>query len=161
MKYALSVCRRMGFLFIFLFLHHSSFTQKNTAMTYLDHIAHYANNLEVSTAFYGDILGLQSIPEPFQDGKHTWFQIGAQSQLHLIAGADSGMVYNKNNHLCFTLTQFDSFIEKLTMHHIEFENWVGEKHAITTRPDGIHQIWFKDPDGYWIEVNDAYDHQPY
>ena len=22
------------------------------------------------------------------------------------------------------------------------------------RPDGVHQLYFQDPDGYWIEVND-------
>jgi lactoylglutathione lyase len=31
----------------------------------------------------------------------------------------------------------------------------GEKMAITNRVDGVKQIYFKDPDGYWIEINDA------
>jgi len=26
---------------------------------------------------------------------------------------------------------------------------------VTTRPDGVHQIWFQDPDGYWLEINDV------
>ena len=24
-----------------------------------------------------------------------------------------------------------------------------------TRSDGVRQIFFRDPDGYWIEINDA------
>jgi lactoylglutathione lyase len=49
------------------------------------------------------------------------------------------------------------FIEKLKANKIEFENWPGEKGAVTTRVDGVKQIYFKDPDGYWIEINDAKD----
>jgi len=26
--------------------------------------------------------------------------------------------------------------------------------VVQLRPDGIQQIYFQDPDGYWIEVND-------
>lgn len=125
-------------------------------MTYLDHIAIYVHNLETSVAFYAGILGLQSIPEPFHDGKHAWFQIGSQSQLHLIEGAGQHQKHDKNNHFCFTLAEFYPFIEKLSAANIVYENWLGEKNAVTTRADGIHQVWFQDPDGYWIEVNDTY-----
>ena len=38
---------------------------------------------------------------------------------------------------------------------IAYENWAGEKSAVTKRVDGVQQIYFQDPDGYWIEVNDA------
>ncbi len=27
--------------------------------------------------------------------------------------------------------------------------------SITTRVDNVKQIWLQDPDGYWIEINDA------
>ena len=26
---------------------------------------------------------------------------------------------------------------------------------ITSRVDGVQQVWVNDPDGYWIEVNNA------
>ena len=26
---------------------------------------------------------------------------------------------------------------------------------ITTRPDGVKQLYVQDPDGYWIEINDS------
>jgi lactoylglutathione lyase len=38
---------------------------------------------------------------------------------------------------------------------VEYENWAGEKNAVTNRVDGVKQIYFRDPDGYWIEINDA------
>ena len=39
----------------------------------LNHIAVYVMDLKISTAFYKDIIGLDTIPEPFHDGRHTWF----------------------------------------------------------------------------------------
>ncbi|MBL7698466.1 MAG: VOC family protein, partial [Chitinophagaceae bacterium] len=53
----------------------------------LNHIALYVKNLQVSTAFYSDVVGIDTIPEPFHDGKHTWYGISANSHLHLIQGA--------------------------------------------------------------------------
>jgi catechol-2,3-dioxygenase len=41
----------------------------------LDHIAIYVTDLKKSSAFYRDVLGLDSLPEPFRDGKHAWFAI--------------------------------------------------------------------------------------
>jgi lactoylglutathione lyase len=43
----------------------------------------------------------------------------------------------------------------LEKNKIEYENWAGQKMTVTTRVDGVKQIYFKDPDGYWIEINDA------
>lgn len=40
---------------------------------------------------------------------------------------------------------------------IEFEDWAGTRKAVTLRVDGIKQVYFKDPDGHWLEVND--DHK--
>lgn len=37
----------------------------------LNHIAVYVVDLKVSTAFYKDVIGLDTIPEPFHDGRHT------------------------------------------------------------------------------------------
>ena len=121
----------------------------------LNHVAVYVVNLQVSTAFYQDIIGLDTIPEPFHDGKHTWFSIGPQSHLHIISGAAIPDIHNKNTHLCFSVASVDDFITTLNKNNIEYENWAGQKKSITNRVDGVKQIWFKDPDGYWIEINDA------
>lgn len=123
----------------------------------LNHIAVYIYDLKKSTDFYTDIIGLTIIPEPFHDGKHTWFKIGEHSQLHLIQGAASVTEHDKNSHLCFSVPSMESFIAVLTKNKIWFGNWPGEANAVTTRPDGVKQIYFKDPDGYWIEINnDSY-----
>jgi lactoylglutathione lyase len=121
----------------------------------LNHIAVYVVDLQVSTKFYRDVVGLDTIPEPFHDNRHTWFDIGPKSHLHIISGAAAATSHDKNGHLCFSVESVDQFVKNLEKHKVAFENWPGEVGKVTTRVDGVHQIYFKDPDGYWIEINDA------
>ncbi len=121
----------------------------------LNHIALYVVDLKTSTHFYQDIIGLDTIPEPFHDGRHTWFSIGPKSHLHLIQGATNKTEHIKNTHICFSIFSVDAFAETLKKNNVEFENLAGEKNAVTIRVDGVKQIYFKDPDGYWVEINDA------
>ncbi len=121
---------------------------------HLNHIAMYVNDLKKSTTFYENILRLKQIPEPFHDGKHTWFTIGAAGSLHLIQGAPANITRDKNDHLCFSVKSIDEFIANLNQHQIEYTNWPGTEKAPTVRVDGVKQIYFVDPDGHWIEIND-------
>jgi len=121
----------------------------------LNHIAIYVVNLKASTDFYKNIIGLDMIPEPFHDGKHVWFSVGPKSHLHVIEGATAVSAHEKHNHLCFSVPSIESFIAILKKNNIEYENFDGQKETITTRPDGVKQIYFTDPDGFWIEINDA------
>src|SRR5918993_785109 len=121
----------------------------------LNHIAMYVVDLKKSTDFYTNIVQLDTIPEPFHDGKHTWFSIGPLSHLHLIQGAAGYTDHEKNSHLCFTVPSVPDFIKVLEKNKVEYENWAGEKFKVTKRVDSVYQIYFKDPDGYWLEINDA------
>lgn len=125
----------------------------------LNHIAVHVYDLEKSTAFYERVLNLKKIPEPFKDGLHTWFTLNEAGQLHLIQGAGKDIARNKNNHLCFSVNSVDAFIKILDHHEIPYSNWPGQSQTVTVRVDGIKQIYFQDPDGYWIEIND--DHKPH
>lgn len=139
---------------VFLFLFTMTASAQTTKAS-LNHIAIYVVDLKSSTSFYQDIIGLDTIPEPFHDGRHTWFSIGVKSHLHLIQGAKEKTAHEKNNHLCFTVPSVQDFIKRLEKNKVEYENWAGEKNTVTNRVDGVKQIYFKDPDGYWIEINDA------
>ena len=121
----------------------------------LNHIALYVVDLKKSTEFYQHLVQLDTIPEPFHDGRHTWFSIGPLSHLHLIQGAKEYAIHDKNSHLCFTVSSVPDYIKNLERNQIEYENWAGQKMQVTKRVDGVYQIYFKDPDGYWIEINDA------
>jgi lactoylglutathione lyase len=140
------------------FLQGAAFAQTgNLPKARLNHIAHYVTSLKTSGDFYMNVIGLDSIPEPFHDGRHIWLSVGSHSHLHLIQGANGPSVLNKNSHLCFSVASVTDFIKVLDKNKIEYENWAGEKNAVTNRVDGVKQIYFKDPDGYWVEINDAKD----
>jgi lactoylglutathione lyase len=121
----------------------------------LNHIALYVVDLQKATQFYLKVVGLDSIPEPFHDGRHTWFLIGPKSHLHIISGVKNPLPKEKNTHLCFTVASVEGFIPRLTKNNVPYESWTGEKMTFTKRVDGVKQIYFQDPDGYWIEINDA------
>lgn len=122
----------------------------------LNHIAVYVKDLKVSTAFYNDVIGLDTIPEPFHDGKHTWYGVSENSHLHIIEGAKEITTHDKNTHLCFSVPSIEDMIARLNKNNIPYESWKGEKMSVTTRVDGIKQLYFVDPDGYWIEINNDY-----
>ena len=124
--------------------------------TLLNHIALHVNDLQKSSKFYEEVLQLDSVPEPFHDGRHTWLKIGNVSALHLISGSANKYVPDKNSHLCFTVPSITDFIARMEVAHVEYENWAGAKGTVTTRVDGIKQIYFQDPDGYWVEINNDY-----
>jgi lactoylglutathione lyase len=119
----------------------------------LNHIAVYVHQLDKSTDFYENVLMLRKIDEPFKDGRHTWFTLGPAGHLHLIQGAEANIKRDKNDHLCFSVNSSEDFIANLDKHRIEYTNWPGTAKAPTVRVDGVKQIYFQDPDGHWIEIN--------
>jgi len=120
----------------------------------LNHMALYVVDLKISTDFYRDIIGLETMDEPFKDGRHSWFKVGENSHVHVISGAKQATVHDKNTHLCFSVPDINTFVNTLKQHQIAFEDWPGKAGAITKRVDGVHQIYLRDPDGYWLEIND-------
>jgi len=146
--------KKICFALLISFVSFNCMAQSNQKVL-LNHIAVYVVDLKISTAFYKDIVGLDTIPEPFHDGRHTWFAVGVKSHLHIISGAVAKKEHDKNTHLCFSVASVPEFVKVLAKNKVEYENWAGEKMAITNRVDGVKQIYFKDPDGYWIEINDA------
>jgi lactoylglutathione lyase len=121
----------------------------------INHVAISVTDLKRSVSFYSNIIGLDSMPEPFKDGKHAWFSIGENISLHIIEDAPAAKTYFKNSHLCLSTANLASFIARLNKQVVEFENVKGTKGEVTTRVDGVQQIYLRDPDGYWIEINDA------
>jgi lactoylglutathione lyase len=64
----------------------------------INHIALNVKDLQKSVTFYQNIIGLDTIPEPFHDGNHTWFSIG-RAQLHLIGRAKEISSQSKQSHI--------------------------------------------------------------
>jgi|SRR5690554_614081 len=121
----------------------------------IDHSSLIVNNLDATADFYANILQLEEIPHPDRPPGFRWFSINGSSQLHLIYKDTVVMKKHKSMHLCLSTPKLEDFIEHLKTSKIEYEDWPGKKGAVTLRSDGVKQIYIQDPEGYWIEVNDA------
>ncbi|SMO73610.1 VOC family protein [Fodinibius sediminis] len=121
--------------------------------TEFDHQALVVGDLEASAAFYKEVLGLKEIRNETGKPTRRWFSLGGELQLHLLADDREGVHVNKSIHLAVTVRNFDQFVENLRARNIPFTDWPGNKNQVNIRPDGIKQVYVKDPDGYSIEVN--------
>lgn len=144
-------------LIIFSFLlSFDLFAQSNQSFTLTyDHQALLVKNLDVSSAFYSDILKLKEIENLTGLDFIKWFSTGNGTQLHLIKGDTKDIVTNKGVHLAFSTSDLTAFIEYLDIKEINYVNYLGDKQEPNIRADGVKQVYIQDPDGYWIEINDA------
>jgi lactoylglutathione lyase len=142
-------------LFFFFLLCGSSVATAQTQKASINHIAIFVVNAKTSAGFYQNIIGLDTVPEPFHDGKHFWLRVGTGVTMHIIEGAEKKKEYYKNQHTCFSVASVEVFIETLKKKNIPFEDRDGTKSAFTIRVDNVKQLWLQDPDGYWVEINDA------
>ena len=119
-----------------------------------DHYAIFVDDLARSAEFYRDILGLEQIPEPFRDGLHLWFRIADAQQLHIITPRQSGTPPSQDVHFAFRVNSLNEIATRLESLGVPYgdERPYGKARA---RPDGVRQIFFQDPDGHWLEVNEA------
>ena len=113
----------------------------------------YVRDLQKSVEFYEKVMMLEKIPDPFKDGRHIWFRIGAHEQLHVVGGATEPVQHGIDVHLAFRVPSLPDFMTHLDGMHVNYRNSKGDG-KISARPDGVKQIYFQDPDGYWIEIND-------
>lgn len=126
------------------------------AQAKITHLAVYVEDLKRSADFYSNVFDFEELDEPFKDGLHAWYDIGNNIALHIIQAPWEPVTINKNNHICFSVPDMDAFIKNLNELNVDFEDWPGNTGKINIRPDGIQQIYIRDPDGYWIEINDEY-----
>lgn len=132
----------------------TSFAQHTSGIqAKINHIAISVTDLPESEQFYRDVVGLEQIEEPFKDGLHAWFDLGG-AEFHIIESAEERKTRDRNNHLCFSVSDMAAFIKNITSRGLEYTDAAGNPGEINIRPDGIQQIYFTDPDGYWIEIND-------
>ena len=121
--------------------------------THFNHIALYVADLKRSGAFYRDVIQAELIQDPFRDDQHLWFRIGEHNQLHLIAGGPEAE-RGGGMHFAFSVSSLNDFLRHLDRFVIEYGNGKGNAGEIRLRPDGVKQVYLRDPDGYEIEINE-------
>lgn len=115
--------------------------------TKLNHLALQVKDIPVSKDFYQNIIGLTPVEVPDSlKAIRGWFNTGDGQMIHLLAGRTTPVVNDKNgSHFAIFVNSIDSAAKFLSAHKIVFHKQV--------RFDGAVQIYFADPDGYLIEMN--------
>lgn len=119
-----------------------------------NHIALAVKDVDLSIAFYQNVFQFQEIPNTASSSKTRWLAIGEGKQLHLIPRPDAEIRTNKAAHFALSTSQFDAFVTTLEALDIQYSDWLDTPNKSYIRKDGIKQVYFQDPNGYWIEVND-------
>ena len=127
-------------------------SQETTNFTF-NHLALSVKNLDESATFYKGVLGLQEIINKTKMDGIRWFSFGEGKELHLISFLKEPVMINKAVHFALNTSNFDAFVKTLETKNISYSDWPGTLNKINIRADGIKQIFFQDPNGYWIEVN--------
>lgn len=118
-----------------------------------NHLALSVVDIDRSVDFYKNVLNLSEITNRTKTEGVRWFSLGEGKELHLISIVKEKVTINKAVHVALTTSDFDNFVMKLERENIIYSDWPGTPNKINIRPDGIKQIFFQDPNGYWIEVN--------
>ncbi|WP_299054934.1 VOC family protein [uncultured Polaribacter sp.] len=126
---------------------------KNKFSFSLNHIAISVQDVNASVAFYQKVLQLKEIENTASNSKTRWLQLSNNVQLHLIPRPNLKVITNKAVHFAIAIKEIQPFINHLTELDIYYSDWTNTLAKDYVRKDGIQQIYFKDIDGYWIEVN--------
>ena len=119
----------------------------------INHLAISVKDLNRSAEFYGKVLKLPEITNRSKIEGIRWFVLGDGRELHLISVIKENVTINKALHLGLSTARFDDFVKRIAALKIPYSDWPGKPNTVFIRADGIKQIYFQDPDGYWIEVN--------
>ena len=118
-----------------------------------NHFALSVRDVDKSFDFYQKVFQFKEIENTASNSRTRWLSIGEGRQLHLIPRPDAEIKTNKAVHFAFSAANFESVIEHLNALKIPYSDWLGTPEKNYVRDDGIKQIYFQDPDFYWIEIN--------
>ena len=130
------------------------FSLKSQSNLKFDHQALPVNNLKITGDFYRDILGFKDIPTLVgTKDSHRWLANYEGKEIHLIFSNEEIQKTPKQIHMAFSPLDFEKFIDHLKMNNVVFTNYKLKAGVVQVRNDGIKQLWIRDPQGYWIEIN--------
>ncbi|MEL6537268.1 MAG: VOC family protein [Bacteroidota bacterium] len=119
-----------------------------------NHIALSVKDVDESIGFYQRVFQLQEIPNTASTSKTRWLSLGEGKQLHLIPRPDFEIRTNKAVHFALSTADFEGLVAHLEALEIPYEDWKDVPNQVFVRKDGKRQVYFQDPNGYWVEVND-------
>ncbi|MGG1658121.1 VOC family protein [Brevibacillus sp. NRS-1366] len=123
------------------------------AIKKLEHVGVMVKDLDTSIAFYTEVIGMECLGKlvhtnPAITLAFLGFAGSKETELELIQGYNDtlpgeGVVH----HLAFAVGNLDEEIKRLKQLNVIFIDT-----EITTLPNGSRYIFFKGPDGEWLEL---------
>lgn len=140
---------RKSLLFSLLLFAQVAVGQDKLGVVGHNHLALHVKDIQTSTVFYKDVLGLKPIPVPDNlKAIRSWFDMGNGQQIHLMADRKDPFTHDKNgSHIALFVADINKSEAFLKQRNITYHK--------QTRFDGVVQIYFPDPDGYLFELNEA------
>ncbi|MDB5223652.1 MAG: hypothetical protein JWN83_2319 [Chitinophagaceae bacterium] len=145
--------RKLSLLIITILFTASVCAQDTSFNFTFNHMALSVKDINRSAEFYSSVLKLREITNRSKLEGVRWFSLGTDKELHLISIIKENVIANKALHLALTTSSFDALVKTLDKMNIAYSDWPGKPRAVNIRADGVKQIFFQDPDGYWIEIN--------
>ncbi|NMM47769.1 VOC family protein [Marinigracilibium pacificum] len=124
----------------------------------LQHVTRVVSDFSKSRYFYLEVLGLQEIPTDWLPDNQMFISLGGNLELHM--GEVEGIEVKPNNfnHFAISVPNLDEYLGSIiSKGEIYGSLGKGDDKHISTRPDKVRQTFIKDPDGYWVEINDMYE----
>ena len=139
----------IAFLALLITTTSSAQTDAKIEVVQHNHVALHVKDIAASTKFYKEVMGLQPVTVPDSlKAIRSWFKLGADQQIHLLAGRDFDVKNDRNgSHFALFVTSIAAAEKYLTLQKMNFHKQV--------RFDGAVQIYVADPDGYLIELNEV------
>lgn len=114
-------------------------------VTGINHVSISARNVEESTRFYVEVLGMEPIATPIFETKVQWLRCG-DLQLHLFLDASGEAP--RRHHVGLTVDDFDAAYDAVAA-------WTSSEwgNDLVELPSGQVQLYFRDPADNLIELN--------
>jgi glyoxylase I family protein len=112
------------------------------------HVCIFAHDIEVTRAFYQDVLGLSTQFNFLRDSKQFGFYLNAGGRGHVEVFQKSDSAYGDQNsitHFCLEVENLDAAIAHIKSKGVDV---TAKKFAC----DDTWQAWIRDPDGVRIEL---------
>lgn len=150
--------KTLGLTVIFLLASAGCEVDRRQATLAFNHLALSVKDVDRSADFYKRVLKLPELSRESRANGVRWLSLGQGQELHLISHdfyPGDTVTINKAVHLALTAERFDEALKLLDAGGVAYEDWAGMSKNVQTRGDGVKQVYFQDPDGYWIELNSA------
>jgi glyoxylase I family protein len=109
-----------------------------------NHVGIVVRNLEKCRWFYGELLGLKTIPRPPFDFPGHWYQVGKGAQMHLMVYAET--IPQTMRHTALEVVNFGEAVQALQAQGVQITEGPGK------RVDGSDYLFCHDPDGNLVEI---------